>query len=115
MKPYRDSGTILMLGLALILMSATLSFAKSNEYKFKVHNNTKQDIKKIQVSVDGKKWGFFDIGDGIRAGATEELVWDKSTDNEPCEQYFKAQFADGDWSEPVKFDFCEKGLTLEFN
>jgi len=104
-----------MLGLALVLMSATLSFAKSNEYKFKVHNNTIQDIKKIQVSVDGKKWGFFDIGDGIKAGATEELVWDKSTDNEPCEQYFKAQFADDDWSDAVKFDFCEKGLVLEFN
>ena len=115
MKPYGNSGTILLLGLALVLMSATLSFAKSYEYKFKVHNSTKQDIKKIQVSIDGKKWGFFDIGDGIKAGATEELIWDKSTDNEPCEQYFKAQFADGDWSDAVKFDFCEKGIVLEFN
>jgi len=108
-------GKFLMLAIALVLMSGTLSFAKSYEYKFKVHNNTKQDIKKLQVSEDGKKWGDFDIGSGIKAGATEELVWDKSTDSEKCEQYFKVQFADGDWSDAVKFDFCEKGLILEFN
>src|SRR5262245_41816114 len=98
MKVYRNLGTVLMLVLALVVMSATLtSSAKSNEYKFKVHNNTKQAIKKLQVSVDGKKWGVFDIGNGIAAGATEELIWDKSTDNEPCEQFFKVQFADGEW------------------
>ena len=115
MKVYSNFGKALMLTLALVLMSATLSFAKSNESKFKVHNNTKQDIKKIQVSQDGKKWGYFDICSGIKAGATEELVWDKSTDNENCEQYFKATFADGEESDAVKFDFCEKGLILEFN
>ena len=108
-------GKFLMLAIALVLMSSTLSFAKSYEYKFKVHNNTKQDIKKLQVSEDGKKWGTFDVGDGIKAGATDELVWDKSTDNSGCEWYFKATFADGDVSDAVKFDFCEKGLDLEFN
>ena len=59
--------------------------------------------------------GFFDIGSGIKAGDTVELVWDKSTDNQDCDQYFKVQFADADWSEPVKFNFCEKDLVLEFN
>ena len=108
-------GTVLTLGLALVLSSTSLAFAKSNEYRFKVHNNTKQAIKKIQVSEDGKKWGFFDIGDGIAAGATDELVWDKSTDSSNCEWFFRAQFADGEWSDAVKFDFCEKGLVLEFN
>jgi uncharacterized protein YpmB len=115
MRVHSNFGKVLMLAVALVMMSATLSFAKTSEYKFKVHNNTKQAIKKLQVSEDGKKWGDFDIGDGIAAGATEELVWDKSTDKENCEQYFKVQFADGDWSDAVKFDFCEKGLTLEFN
>lgn len=115
MNSYRNLGKALMIGLALVLMSATLSFAKTNDYKFKVHNNTKQAIKQLFVSVDGKKWGEFDIGNGIRAGATVELVWDKSTDNEPCEQYFKVKFADGEESDSVKFDFCEKDLVLEFN
>lgn len=108
-------GKFLMLALAVVLMSGTLSFAKSFEYKFKVHNNTKTDIKKLQVSQDGKTWGYFDIGSGIKAGETVELVWDKSTDNESCDQYFKVQFADGDWSDAVKFNFCEKDLVLEFN
>lgn len=115
MRINNSFGKVSLLALALVLMSATLSFAKSNEYKFKVHNNTKSAIKKLLVSIDGKKWGEFDIGSGIAAGATEELIWDKSTDNEPCEQYFKVQFADGEWSDAVKFDFCEKGLVLEFN
>jgi hypothetical protein len=115
MKAYKNLAKVSMLTLALVLMSATVGLAKTNEYKFKVHNNTKQAIKKLLVSEDGKKWGEFDIGTGIKAGATEELVWDKSTDNGLCEQYFKVQFADGEWSDAVKFDFCEKGLVLEFN
>ena len=115
MRVNSNFGKLLMLAIALVLMSGTLSFAKTSEYKFKVHNNTKQDIKKLQVSIDGKKWGDFDIGSGIKAGATDELVWDKTTDNEPCEEYFRVQFADREWSDAVKFDFCEKGLILEFN
>jgi|SRR5215471_9146167 len=115
MRVNLNLGKVLMLAAALILMSGTLSFARTYEYKFKVHNNTKQDIKKLQVSQDGKNWGFFEIGDGIKSGDTVELVWDKSTDNEACEQYFRVEFAGGDWSQPVKFDFCEKGLVLEFN
>jgi hypothetical protein len=107
---------IALLSLALALMSVTVGQAKStNEYKFKVHNNTKHTIKKVLVSEDGKKYGFFDIGDGIEAGATEELIWDKSTDNGGCEWHFKAVFDNGEESEPVNFDFCEKGLVLEFS
>ena len=115
MRATNSLGKFLMLGLAVVLMSSTLSFAKTFDYKFKVHNNTKSAIKKLQVSEDGKKWGFFDIGSGIGAGQTVELVWDKSTDSESCEQYFKVQFADGEWSDAVKFNFCEKDLILEFN
>src|ERR1041384_7727359 len=115
MRVNSSFAKVLMLAVAVVLMSGSLSVAKTYEYKFKVHNNTKQAIKKLQVSEDGKKWGDFDIGDGIAAGATEELVWDKSTDNENCEQYFKVQFADGEWSDSVKFDFCEKGLVLDLN
>jgi hypothetical protein len=116
MRVNNKFGKVLMLATALMLVSFTAGFAQPGaEYKFKVHNNTKQNIKKIEVSQDGKKWGEFDIGSGIKAGATDELVWDKSTDNEPCEQYFRATFADGEKSDAVKFNFCEKDLILEFN
>jgi hypothetical protein len=114
MRVYGNYGKVVMLATALLLMSFTLSFAKQPDYKFKVHNNTKVAIKKIMVSEDGKKWGYFDIGTGIAAGATDELVWDKSTDEGSCEWYFKAVWSDGEESEAVKFDFCEKGLVLEF-
>lgn len=116
MRVYNNPGKALSLAFALALVCSAFAFATSKvEYKFKVHNNTKVAIKKILVSEDGKKYGYFDIGDGIPAGATEELVWDKSTDSGDCEQYFKAVFANDEESEPVKFDFCEKDLTLEFN
>lgn len=106
---------LVLLATVLLVMSFTLSFARPHaEYKFKVRNNTKVAIKKIQVSDDGKKWGSFDIGNGIAAGATQELVWDKSTDNGACEWYFKAVWSDGDVSDAAKFDFCEKDLVIEF-
>jgi hypothetical protein len=106
---------LVLLATVLLMMSFTLSFARPHaEYKFKIHNNTKVAIKKIQVSDDGKKWGVFDIGDGIAAGATEEMVWDKSTDNGACEWWFKATWSDGDVSDAAKFDFCEKDLVIEF-
>ena len=116
MRVYSNFGKVVMLATALLMLSFTLSFAKPHvDYKFKVHNNTKQTIKKIKVSDDGKKWGYFDIGSGIAAGATEELVWDKSTDDGACEWQFKAVFADSEESEAVEFNFCEKNLVIEFN
>jgi hypothetical protein len=102
-----------LLALALTFTSLSL-FAAESEYSFKVHNTTRQTIKKILVSEDGKEYGEFEIGKGIKAGATVELVWDSSTNSESCHQYFKAVFADGEESEATKFDFCEEDLTLEF-
>lgn len=81
---------------------------------FKVHNNTKEKIIKLLVSEDGKTYGFFDIGDGIKPGETETVSWDKSTNGQLCHQWFKAVWASGVEGKPVKFDFCEKDLKLEF-
>jgi len=78
------------------------------EYSFTVDNATETSIKKILVSEGGKNWGHFDIGSGIAPGETAKLVWDKSTDNESCSQYIKAIYADGSYSEPTHFDFCEE-------
>ena len=114
MRANTSFAKTLMLAVAVVLMSGTLSVARTPEYKFKVHNNTKSAIKKLQVSEDGKKWGFFDIGSGIGAGQTVELVWDKSTDNGACEWWFKATWSDGEVSDAAKFDFCEKDLVIEF-
>ena len=95
-------------------LSATpLTGAESN-YSFKVHNSTDQTITKLLASEDGETFGNFDIGKGIKPGQTVTLVWDKSTEEEECEQYFKAVFDDGEESEAKKFDFCEDDLTLEF-
>lgn len=101
---------------AMLLLTFVPHFAlgAESEYSFKVHNKTQNTIKKLLASEDGEKYGFFDIGKGIKPGDTMTLVWDKSTNEGKCKQYFKAVYDDDSESEPVTFDFCEKGLELEF-
>lgn len=55
-----------------------------------------------------------DIGQGIAPAGNMTLVWDSSTNNEGCDQYGKAAYADGTESEDAKFNFCEANLELEF-
>ncbi len=100
--------------IAAIALAAASLAVQAEEYSFKVHNTAGSDIKQLLVSEDGQEWGHFDIGSGIAAGASETLVWDESTNDEDCKQYFKVVFADGEESDSVIFDFCEEGLELEF-
>ena len=115
MKNISVSKTILLtLALTATVVLPRLVSADEKEYSFKVHNTTEHTITELMVSQDGEKWGKFDIGDGIKAGETEKLVWDTATNNQSCHQYFKAEFDDGSESKPKKFDFCEEGLELAF-
>jgi hypothetical protein len=113
MRLRRNFSKALLLIFALALMSAPVGYARPQEYSFKVHNVGKNRILKLLASEDGKNWGYFDIGDGIDPGETRTIVWDKSTNNQSCMQYFKAAFDDGEESPPKKFDFCEKNLAID--
>ena len=93
---------------------AVVGAKAEEEYSFKTHNSTGNAITEILVSEDNTTWGKFDIGRGIKPGETVTLIWDKSTNDEDCNQYVKAVFDDGSESESAQFDFCEKGLDLEF-
>ena len=106
----------LLLGCALFVITFVSPVARGadDEYSFKVKNTTKELITKILVSEDGEKYGFFDIGKGIKPGETMTLVWDKSTNGSSCNQWFKAVWESGEEGKPVKFNFCEKDLELEF-
>ncbi len=113
----RFTGRMVLIGIMVLALAVTFGLAgkvSAQDYSFKVHNTTKNAIKKILVSEDGKTWGHFDVGRGIAPGATTTLVWDNSTNNEECKQYIKAVYDDGSESEPTIFDFCEKKLELEF-
>ena len=79
----------------------------ADEWHFVVSNKTSSKIVKLQVSEDKSEWGDFDVGSGIGAGKSETMVWDHSTDNEGCEQWIRAKFADGSTSEASKQDFCQ--------
>lgn len=96
-----------------VIASNTASAGES-EYSFTVHNNTRTKMTKLLVSEDKKDWGYFDIGKGIAPGEKETLVWDSSTNDDSCDQYVKAAYADGSESEEAKFNFCEADLELEF-
>ena len=103
---------ITLLVCALMLVSFAASRVHAN-YTFKVHNKTDNKIVKLLASEDGKTYREFDIGKGIAAGKMVTMEWDQSTDDGDCEWYFKAQFDDGEETEPIVFDFCEKNLVLE--
>ena len=109
-------GKILIVGSALIVTTflPPVALGDGDDYSFKVKNTTKELITKILVSEDGEKYGYFDIGKGIKPGETMTLVWDKSTNGSSCTQWFKAVWESGEEGKPVKFNFCEKDLELEF-
>lgn len=98
---------------ALVMLSVPTGYAQPQDYSFTVRNTGKNRVLKIMASEDGKKWGYFDIGDGIDPGETKRIVWDNSTNNQSCVQYFKAAFDDGLESPPKKFDFCKKDLAID--
>jgi hypothetical protein len=94
---------LLFAALALPILHATAA----DQWHFKVTNATESRITKLQVSEDKKEWGDFDIGKGIAPGKTETMVWDSSTDDEGCDQWIRAKFSDGSFSEASKQNFCE--------
>ena len=115
MKNISLSKTILLaLTLTATVVLPRLAVAGDNEYSFILHNTTEEKITALMVSEDGEKWGKFDIGDGLKAGASAKFVWDKSTNSQGCTQYVKAEFEDGSESKPVQHDFCKEGLELGF-
>lgn len=95
----------------VLLLASPAAFA---EYQFQIENNSGQDIVAVVVSEDGEDWGAFDIGAGIPAGVTADMVWASSTDESGCVWYFMAAFADGSDSDVVEFDFCEDELVIQF-
>lgn len=104
-----------LLVVSLMALGLTAGSARAaDEYSFKVENKTDSVITQVLVSEDGKKYGHFDIGKGIKPGQSVTLVWDKSTNNEACEQWVKAVYDDGSEAKPAKFDFCEKDLEIVF-
>jgi len=112
MKSY--SKKALSVAIAFVMVAIASLNAADGDYSFKVKNTTDEKITKLLASTDGKDYGNFDIGKGIKPGETVTLQWDKSTDKSDCEWFFKAVFADGEESEAEAFDFCEEDLELEF-
>lgn len=107
MNKTNKVGSALLAVYALCASLMLLPAQAAEEYYFYVQNNTDSRITKLEVSENKKDWGYFDIGRGIQPGSKVQLTWDPSTDDEECNQWLRAEFADGSTSEMTKIDFCE--------
>src|SRR5205807_6139511 len=61
---------LLALALTATVVVPRLAVAGDTEYSFVLHNTTEEKITALMVSEDGEKWGKFDIGSGLKAGAS---------------------------------------------
>ncbi|MEO8673246.1 MAG: hypothetical protein ABI411_18165 [Tahibacter sp.] len=105
-----------LLASASVFAVAAFDASAAEQWHFVVKNGTSSNITQLQVSVDNKTWGDFAVGKGIAPGQTATMIWDESTNNEPCEEYLRAKFADGSASESSKQDFCKDlDSPIEFN
>jgi hypothetical protein len=108
--------SIRLAALCLACAMPAMQAAAADQWHFKVTNKTTSNITQLQVSEDKSSWGNFDIGSGIGPSATETLVWDSSTNNQGCDQWIRAKFADGSFSEASKENFCKDLDTpIEFS
>lgn len=114
MKFHRLRTGMLAIAFGIAANGMTVTAAHADEFSFTATNSTNTAITQLLVSEDKAEWGYFDIGSGIKPGATVDLAWDQSTNGDNCVQWVKAAYADGSELEPTKFDFCESGLELEF-
>ncbi|MGE5215050.1 MAG: hypothetical protein ACM3NN_15325 [Nitrospirota bacterium] len=96
------------------MLAPQVGAADDDQYSFTVRNHNVQKITELLASEDGKNWGHFDIGKGIPVGKTVKVEWDKSTNNAGCNWYIKAVYADQSVGAPVRFNFCEEDLVIDF-
>ena len=99
-RPFIVAGAI-----AMALLSAV--GARAEQWFFFVQNDTSSKIIKLEVKESGGSWSGFRLSGGIRSGERVKIVWAESTNDQGCEQYLRATFADGSKSAPKVFDFCK--------
>lgn len=99
-------GLAIVIGASIIGLVAT-SRAEAEQWFFFVQNDTSSKIIKLEVKESGGSWSGFRLSGGIRSGERVKIVWAESTNDQGCEQYLRATFADGSKSAPKVFDFCK--------
>lgn len=100
-------GLLISASLFAFGLVANVASAYADQWYFYAKNNSSTTMTSLLVSETGDNWGAFDIGSGIASGENAKLIWSSSTNNQSCNQFIKATFADGSESKPVKFNFCK--------
>jgi len=81
--------------------------ANAEQWFFFVKNNTSSKIVRLEAKEKGGRWAGFSLNGGISPGETRKIIWAESTNNQACNQYLSATFADGHQSPADVFDFCK--------
>ncbi len=96
--------------IAAFLVALTLALALvpafAEQWYFYVENKTDSKMTGLYASEDGQTWGRFDLGSGVAPGQRVKMIWSKATNDQSCNQYLKATFADGTSIKSEKTDFC---------
>lgn len=98
--------SLVLVGVAGITLLASIG-ARAQQWFFFVQNDSSSKIIKLEAKESGGSWSSFRLSGGIRPGERTKIVWAESTNNQGCEQYLRATFADGSKSSPKVFDFCK--------
>jgi hypothetical protein len=99
--------SLLTTGLLAAALLGSVATASAEQWYFYVQNDSSQAITGLYTSENGSSWGRFNLGSGIASGKKAKLVWNRSTNNQGCNQYVKAVFADGSDFKTDKMNFCE--------
>ena len=102
----KKSGLMLAIGASIIGL-VTSSVAKAEQWTFLVQNNTRTKIIKLEAKEGNGSWSSFGLSGGIRPGETVKIAWAESANNQGCEQYLRATYADGSVTPSAIFDFCK--------
>ena len=105
---------LLQLSVALVECGTFAPSVLASDYSFFVTNHTSTNIVRIQTQMLGGPWGDFALGGAIHPGEHVQLHWAEHTNDQSCTQFVRAQFSDGSYSSPSKFNFCSQP-DLEFH
>ena len=100
--------SILIFGIASSATGLLVStIAKAEQWFFFVQNDTGSKIIKLEAKEKNGSWASFRLSGGISPGERAKIVWAESTNNQGCDQYLRATYADGSKSPSTIFDFCK--------
>ena len=108
MQSYVDrAGRPILIVLGAVASITASQSVNAEQWFFFVQNQSSSKIIKLEAKEENRPWGSFAMAGSINPGETKKIVWAESSNNQGCNQYLRATFADGHKSPATLFDFCK--------